>query len=68
MHWLQKALLGGQPLEKYGEDAGEHSLGVRTIHQYVVPDACVYSIPLVHWTLGCLREQLLFLYLGNMCH
>jgi hypothetical protein len=41
MHWLQKALLGGQPLEKYGEDAGEHSLGVRTIHQYVVPDACV---------------------------
>jgi hypothetical protein len=42
MHRLQKALLGGKPLEKDGEDAGKHTLGVRTIFtQYVVPDASV---------------------------
>lgn len=39
MHWLQKALLGGQPLGKNGKDAGKHSLDVRTHHKYVVADA-----------------------------
>ncbi len=68
MHWLQKALLGGQPLEKDGEDAGKHSLGVRTISPVCCARCFCYIIPLVHWTQECFMEQLLFLYPGNMCH
>lgn len=67
MHWLQEGILERRSLEKYGEDAGEHSPGVRTISQYVVPDASV-TVFLLFIGHGRFREQLLFLYRENMCY
>ena len=62
----KRAILERQPLEKYGEDAGEHSLGVRTIHQYVVPDASVTVFLLFIGHEGVLGNNFYF-YIGRIC-
>ena len=66
MHWLQEGILERRSLEKYGEDTGEHSLGVSTISQYVVPDASVTVFLLFIGNEGVLGNNFYF-YIGRIC-